>query len=196
MWGFYSAQLYVFAMPSRSHSTNPGPGLRPWGRRTQSCLPFACLRKYTLQNKTTPLRSQIAVGWLPAQTWNPVAATGTVWPSTPKISTDWPFTEKGCRPWSMGTCSVCSDWRSMTPKDTLSTQRPAQGAAQSGPLKQVIDSSLGLPWWLSCRLRICLPMQERHVWSLVWEDPLEKEMATSSSILAWEIPWAEEPGGL
>ena len=29
-----------------------------------------------------------------------------------------------------------------------------------------------------------------------WEDPLEKEMATHSSILTWEIPWTEEPGGL
>ena len=35
-----------------------------------------------------------------------------------------------------------------------------------------------------------------RVWSLDWEDPLEKEMATHSSILAWEIPWTEEPGGL
>ena len=33
------------------------------------------------------------------------------------------------------------------------------------------------------------------VQSLGWEDPLEKEMATHSSILAWEIPWTEEPGG-
>ena len=32
--------------------------------------------------------------------------------------------------------------------------------------------------------------------TLGWEDPLEKEMATHSSILAWEIPWTEEPGGL
>ena len=32
--------------------------------------------------------------------------------------------------------------------------------------------------------------------SLGWEDPLEKEMATRSSILTWEIPWAEEAGGL
>ena len=38
--------------------------------------------------------------------------------------------------------------------------------------------------------------QETQVWSLVWEDPLEKEMAISSSILAWEIPWTEEPNGL
>ena len=34
------------------------------------------------------------------------------------------------------------------------------------------------------------------VQSLGLEDPLEKEMATHSSVLAWEIPWAEEPGGL
>ena len=36
--------------------------------------------------------------------------------------------------------------------------------------------------------------QETQVRSLRWNDPLEKEMATHSSILAWEIPWAEEPG--
>ena len=39
-------------------------------------------------------------------------------------------------------------------------------------------------------------MQETRVHSLGWEDPLEKEMATHSSILAWRIPWTEEPGGL
>ena len=39
-------------------------------------------------------------------------------------------------------------------------------------------------------------MQETQVWSLSWEDPLEKETATHSSILAWEIPWTEGPGGL
>ena len=39
-------------------------------------------------------------------------------------------------------------------------------------------------------------MQETQVRSLGWEDPLEKEMAAHSSILAWEIPWTEEPGGL
>ena len=37
---------------------------------------------------------------------------------------------------------------------------------------------------------------ETWVQSLGWEDPLEKEMATQSSILAWEIPWTEEPGRL
>ena len=39
-------------------------------------------------------------------------------------------------------------------------------------------------------------MRETWIQSLGWEDPLEKEMATHSSILAWEIPWTEEPGGL
>ena len=38
--------------------------------------------------------------------------------------------------------------------------------------------------------------QETGVQSLGWEDPLEKEMATHSCILVWEIPWTEEPGGL
>ena len=39
-------------------------------------------------------------------------------------------------------------------------------------------------------------MQEAWVRSLGQEDPLEKVMATHSSLLAWEIPWTEEPGGL
>ena len=38
--------------------------------------------------------------------------------------------------------------------------------------------------------------QETQVRSLGWEDPLKEEMATHSSILAWRIPWTEEPGGL
>ena len=39
-------------------------------------------------------------------------------------------------------------------------------------------------------------MQETWVPSLGWEDPLEKEVATHSSIHAWKIPWTKEPGGL
>ena len=39
-------------------------------------------------------------------------------------------------------------------------------------------------------------MQETWVPSLSWEDPLEEEMATHSSIFAWKIPWTEEPGSL
>ena len=46
------------------------------------------------------------------------------------------------------------------------------------------------------RLKHLPAMQETWVQSLSQEDPLEKEMATHSSILAWRIPWTEEPGGL
>ena len=46
------------------------------------------------------------------------------------------------------------------------------------------------------RLKRLPAMRETWVRSLGQEDPLEKEMATHSSILAWRIPWAEEPGGL
>ena len=44
--------------------------------------------------------------------------------------------------------------------------------------------------------RTCLLMQETQVQSLGWKDALEEEMVTHSSILAWEIPWIEEPGEL
>ena len=39
-------------------------------------------------------------------------------------------------------------------------------------------------------------MQQTWVQSLIWEDPLKKGMVTHSNILAWRIPWTEEPGGL
>ena len=39
-------------------------------------------------------------------------------------------------------------------------------------------------------------MQETQIQSLGWEDPLQKGVVTHSSILAWKIPWTEEPGGL
>ena len=54
---------------------------------------------------------------------------------------------------------------------------------------------LGLPGWLSDK-RICLQCRRRGFLSLGWEEPLEEEMATHSRILAWRIPWTEEPGGL
>ena len=55
---------------------------------------------------------------------------------------------------------------------------------------QMAEPSKWLPWWL-------LPaMRETRVRSLDLEDPLEKEMASHSSILVWEIPWMEEPGRL
>ena len=54
-----------------------------------------------------------------------------------------------------------------------------------------VQASQLAQWW-----RIRLPMQETQVQSLRQDNSLEEEMATHSSILAWEIPWTEEPGGL
>ena len=51
---------------------------------------------------------------------------------------------------------------------------------------------MAFPWWFSGKE---LPANlETQVQSLGREDPLEKEMATHSSILAWDVPWTEEPG--
>ena len=60
----------------------------------------------------------------------------------------------------------------------------------------IILTRLGFPRWLSGKNRPCLPMQETWVSFLGRENPLEKEMATHSSILAWEIPWIKEPDRL
>ena len=49
---------------------------------------------------------------------------------------------------------------------------------------------------VSQRVKNLPAMWETQVRSLGWEDPLEKGMATHSRILAWRIPWTEEPGGL
>ena len=70
--------------------------------------------------------------------------------------------------------------------------------------KQCIPINSGLVWgsglvWASLvaqRLKHLPPMWETWVRSLGREDPLEKEMTTHSSILAWSIPWTEEPGRL
>ena len=59
--------------------------------------------------------------------------------------------------------------------------------------------SLDGSFWASLvaqRVKNLLAMQETRVRSLGWKDPLEKEMATHTSILAWVVPWIEEPGGL
>ena len=53
-----------------------------------------------------------------------------------------------------------------------------------------------MPSLVDQRLKRLPAMRETRVQSLGQEDPLEKEMATHSSILAWKIPWMEEPGRL
>ena len=58
---------------------------------------------------------------------------------------------------------------------------------------------LSLSFWASLVAQLVknlLAMQETQVRFLGWEDPLKKGMATPSSVLAWRIPWTEEPSGL
>ena len=62
--------------------------------------------------------------------------------------------------------------------------------AQSSRERVLSTGIWGLPWWLSGKESA---MQDT---SLGWDYPLEKEMATHSSILAWKIPWTEESGRL
>ena len=72
-----------------------------------------------------------------------------------------------------------------------------------GGLRPNLASQLGDFWGISNLSsqvaqweRIHLSMKEIWVQTLIQEDPLEEEMATHSSILAWRMPWTEEPGGL
>ena len=61
-----------------------------------------------------------------------------------------------------------------------------------------IHGVAGSQTWLSdwTELNWIQKTQKTWVWSMNWKDPLEEEMTIHSSILAWEIPWIEEPGGL
>ena len=75
------------------------------------------------------------------------------------------------------------------------TGNPLQCACPSPPKngvqRSILRASLGAQ-----RLKRLPAMWATRVWSLGWEDPLEKEMATYSRVLAWRIPWREEPGEL
>ena len=76
--------------------------------------------------------------------------------------------------------------------------KPAPAFCSDVPGIIITSSPDGFPRWLSGK-RIRLPMQKtQEMWvrSLGWEDPLEKGMAALSSILAWKIPWTEEPSEL
>ena len=88
------------------------------------------------------------------------------------------------------------------PLPTLNHVRGHWLVQRSGALpelqQQILSTNLGVLWASSVFRRVKNPpaMQETWVQSLGQEDPLEKEMATHSSILAWRIPWTEELGGL
>ena len=74
---------------------------------------------------------------------------------------------------------------------SLVTQMVNNLPAMQGPRLDPWSFIMGIPGGASDK-RLRLPMQEMQLQSLGWEDPLKKEMATSSSILAWEMPWTEE----
>ena len=122
----------------------------------------------------------------------------------------------GCSPWGRW---VRHDWATSLSLFTFMHWRrkwqppPVFLPGESQGWRSLVGCSYGvsqcwtwLKWLCSSRssmgfsngsaVRIHLPMQEMQVQSLGWEDLLEKEMATHSSILAWEIPWTQEPGGL
>ena len=85
-------------------------------------------------------------------------------------------------------------------------ENPRDGGAWWAAVYGVAQSRTRLKWLSSMvymgaslvaqRLKHLPPMWETQVWSLGRGDPLEKEMVTNSSILAWRIPWTEKPGGL
>ena len=68
-----------------------------------------------------------------------------------------------------------------------------------GPVPHCPSYPTGLCWWLRCKKKKkknFLQCRKTRVPSLGWEDPLEKDLATHSSMLAWRIPGTEEPGRL
>ena len=82
-----------------------------------------------------------------------------------------------------------------SPSYSVSLEPILTGVLSGKPSQRLVSPVLlmGLPWWLSGDPPA---MQETCVLPLGWDDPLEKGMATHSSILAWRIPWTEEPGRL
>ena len=109
------------------------------------------------------------------------------------------------RDWGAGREGDDRGWDSWMASQTRWTWVWARSAIWLLTLRPGVLQSMGLQrvghhwetelicWYIK---RICLPMQEIQVWSLGWEDLLEKKMATHSSILAWRIPLTEKPGGL
>ena len=83
-----------------------------------------------------------------------------------------------------------SPWRTNWPPTLVFLPGESQGFTVQAKSIQAVLVVKNTP---ACQRRGC---QETQVQSLHWEDPLEEGMATHSSILAWRIPWTEEPGGL
>ena len=82
-------------------------------------------------------------------------------------------------------------WMPCSPPGDLSTQEFNPGLLLYSQIHYRLWAS-----WLAQTVKNLPALQETHIWSLGWENPLEKGMATHSSILACRIPWTEEPAAL
>ena len=86
-------------------------------------------------------------------------------------------------------------WPLLSPPDTSTTECSFLFGPAASFLLELLVIAL-LPSLVAQTVTNPPAMQQTQVRPLGWEDPLEKEMATHSSILAWRIPWTEEPGEL
>ena len=109
--------------------------------------------------------------------------------------------EKGTERWTpqIGRCLICN-WRSVEKYAEFIMQNAGLDGAQAGV--KIAGRNIGNLRYVAMTTLVaqmvkCQPtLQDTQVQSLGWEDLLEKEMATHSSILAWKIPWTEESGRL
>ena len=99
--------------------------------------------------------------------------------------------------WSDLACMHALEKEMATHSSVLAWRIP--GTEEPGGLPSMGLHRVGHDWSdlsSSCHIKSLPAVQETQVKSLSQDDPLEKEMATHSSILVWRIPWTEEPGGL
>ena len=116
----------------------------------------------------------------------------SVCPLRDKVKRLWKLPDE--RDWLWGKLGLFLMLRAMLSKSLILFSVDGRGSVRS--LLVDLRPNYGGTSLVAQRLKSLPPIQETRVRSLGQEDPLEKEMATHSSILAWEIPWTEEPGGL
>ena len=108
------------------------------------------------------------------------------------------FPKTRCLFWGFQSNMVCISFSALTVESDFALTFLKQLILSQGCLQNWINRYLIGRWasLVTQRVKNLPAMQETQVWSLCWKDPLEKGMATHSSIHAWRIPWTEEPGGL
>ena len=139
--------------------------------------------------------------------WRTEAEAPILWPPVaknwltgkdPDAGQDWMQEEKGTRGWD-GWMASPTQWTWVWASFGSWWWTGKPGLLQSMGSQWVgHNRETELHWTkpMAQRLKHLPTMRETGVWSLGQEDPLEKEMATHSSMLVWRIPWTEEPGGL